>query len=42
MWEESKKEFFKTYVIENEDMVTRYLKHFPNDRELIQTHNKMA
>ena len=37
MWKKSKKEFFKTYIIENQDMVARYLKHFPDDKDLIQT-----
>ena len=37
MWEEVKKEFFKTYIIEDADMVKRYLKHFPDDKDLIQT-----
>lgn len=37
MWEDAKKEFFDTYIIENKDMLERYLEQYPEDRSMIKT-----
>ena len=36
MWEDCKKQFFKDYTIDTQELIDEYLEMFPDDKELIE------